>query len=443
MKPTWWPGEQHELFTEWAKTQGIVINGVSPARFPGRGLGMIATRKIEKDSILVKVPHSAMLTPSKLPSTFTSRFPPDTPTHTLYAAYLTNASPSHLKPWRNTWPTMEDFTSSMPILWSSTSPLTPNSKISKIQDLLPPSISNTWSTITPGKRKHKSDTRHQNLLKAQETRLRKAWDIVVRVFPETDKELFTYHWVIVNTRSFFYLLPGAEMPEDRNDAMALVPFADYFNHSDVACNVKFDGEEYVFRAAKEYNEGEEIYMSYGPHSNDFLFTEYGFYLDTNASETLYLDEIILQDLNASKQEELEFHQYYGYVTSTLSTQVRYIAVLRNTINKAITKHRNYQLTSDGVCYRTEIAAGLTYMPLRLWQDYVLGYSTEGVDEKMSAAVIRGWIGVYIKEADVAIARLEDLYIAQTEDQGVVRMLLKRWRQIRGLCEEAVDRVSSS
>lgn len=47
MKPTWWPGEKHELFTEWAKSQGIVINGVSPARFPGRGLGMIATRKIE------------------------------------------------------------------------------------------------------------------------------------------------------------------------------------------------------------------------------------------------------------------------------------------------------------------------------------------------------------------------------------------------------------
>lgn len=79
-------------------------------------------------------------------------------------------------------------------------------------------------------------------------------------------------------------------------------------------------------------------MSYGPHSNDFLFTECkptsppipphlyhnrilnhldGFYLDTNASETLYLDEIILQDLNASKQEELEFHQYYGYASHSL------------------------------------------------------------------------------------------------------------------------------
>jgi hypothetical protein len=131
------------------------------------------------------------------------------------------------------------------------------------------------------------------------------------VFPETDWEAFSYHWLIVNTRSFFYLMPGQEPPEDRNDAMALLPLADYFNHSDVACNVKFDGHEYVFRAVKAYNIGEEIFMSYGPHTNDFLFTEYGFYLDSNQSEALYLDDIIFQDLNPSLQEELNLQQYYG------------------------------------------------------------------------------------------------------------------------------------
>lgn len=47
MKPAWWPGEQHELFIGWAISQGITPNGVAPARFPGRGLGMIATRNIK------------------------------------------------------------------------------------------------------------------------------------------------------------------------------------------------------------------------------------------------------------------------------------------------------------------------------------------------------------------------------------------------------------
>lgn len=46
-KPAWWPGEDHAAFTEWALNQGVVANGVTPARFPGRGLGMIATQKIK------------------------------------------------------------------------------------------------------------------------------------------------------------------------------------------------------------------------------------------------------------------------------------------------------------------------------------------------------------------------------------------------------------
>ncbi|OOF98585.1 hypothetical protein ASPCADRAFT_394010 [Aspergillus carbonarius ITEM 5010] len=405
MKPIWWPGEQHELFTEWAITQGIIINGVSPARFVGRGLGMIATRKIEKDSILISVPHSAMLTPSKIPSSFTSLFPADTPTHALYAAYLTH-TPTTTDPWRNTWPTITDFASSMPMLW-------PSSFLS----LLPPSISGLWSTIPAslpqGKQQH--DHSHQHLLSQQEARLTRDWEIVKRVLPSMDWEKFKYHWIIVNTRSFFYLMPGQDMPEDRYDAMALVPVADYFNHSDEACNVKFDGERYVFRAAKDYEEGEEIYMSYGPHPNDFLFTEYGFYLEENVSETLCLDDIIFRDLNPSMIEELEFHKYDG----------------------------NYQLTADGVCYRTEVAAGLTYMRLQEWQDYVLGYSTQGVDKKKSEAVIRRWIHTYLKEADATIDRLEDLNPDKPEHQGMVRMLLKRWWQIRILCDTAMQAVSAN
>ncbi|PWY82250.1 ribosomal N-lysine methyltransferase [Aspergillus heteromorphus CBS 117.55] len=407
MNPAWWPGEKHELFTAWAISQGIIINGVSPARFPGRGLGMIATRKINKDEAIITVPHKTMFTPTRIPVSFRNKFPAATPTHVLYAAYFTHGSPEDLRPyalWRDTWPTRSDFEESMPILWPDTSP-----------SLLPPSISSHWTTIPAHTQPHTHayETPHQNLLSQQEKRLRSAYDTVVSVFPETDWERFSYHWLVVNTRSFFYLMPGEEPPEDRNDAMALVPFADYFNHSDVVCNVKFDGEKYVFWAAKEYEEGEEIYISYGHHPNDFLFTEYGFYLEENASETLYLDDVIFRDLSPALQEELEFHQYYG----------------------------NYQLTADGVCYRTEIAASITYMPLKDWQNYVLGYSTRGVDERKSEAVIRGWIDAYIKESDRTITLLEQRSREADKHPDKVRMLLRRWAQIKRLCEGAADAVS--
>lgn len=40
-------GKHHTDFMRWAKSQGVKINGVTPAHIPGRGSGMIATRNIE------------------------------------------------------------------------------------------------------------------------------------------------------------------------------------------------------------------------------------------------------------------------------------------------------------------------------------------------------------------------------------------------------------
>ncbi|KAL2853907.1 hypothetical protein BJY01DRAFT_232081 [Aspergillus pseudoustus] len=405
MEPEWWPGEEHEAFVQWAISEGVVVDGVGPARFQGRGLGMIAMRDIQEDEVIVRVPQRVMLTVEAVPSSFASKFPEKTPVHAILAAFLCNGEPDGLEPyqvWRKTWPSRQDFEDCMPILWPENT------------YLLPPSISGHWKRVQKRSLEFEYESSHQNILAQQKARLRNAWNSVLAVFPQTDWESFSYHWLIVNTRSFFYLMPGQEPPEDRNDAMALLPLADYFNHSDMACNVMFDGQEYVFRAAKAYNVGEEVFISYGPHTNDFLFTEYGFYLDANQPEALYLDDIIFQDISPSFQEELNLQQYYG----------------------------NYQVTATGVCYRTEIAACIKYMSLEDWQNYALGYSTRGVDAEKSAKVIREWIGTYIEEASANIDELEKRgygNIGQKHEERS-RMLLKRWVQVKDLCLKALDEV---
>ena len=35
--------EKHEAFRKWALSQGVELNGVTAHRFPGRGLGIVAT----------------------------------------------------------------------------------------------------------------------------------------------------------------------------------------------------------------------------------------------------------------------------------------------------------------------------------------------------------------------------------------------------------------
>jgi hypothetical protein len=46
------PGQEHVDFTQWAKRQGVQINGVAPARFPGRGLGIAAQEDIRVRDLL-------------------------------------------------------------------------------------------------------------------------------------------------------------------------------------------------------------------------------------------------------------------------------------------------------------------------------------------------------------------------------------------------------
>lgn len=193
------------------------------------------TNRTKEDEAIVTVPLKAMLTIERVPASFTSRFPAGTPVHAIVAAFLTNGNAEDLSPyelWRKTWPSRQDFEDSMPILWPS-SLRVPGGQASGAT-VLPPSISGAWNTITKRKLEHEYETPHQNLLPQQEKRLQQAWDSVVAVFPDTDWESFSYHWLIVNTRCFYYLMPGEEPPEDSNDAMAMLPFADYFNHSDVA-----------------------------------------------------------------------------------------------------------------------------------------------------------------------------------------------------------------
>lgn len=39
--------EKHEEFTAWAVSKGAKIHGIAAHAFPGRGLGIIATEKLE------------------------------------------------------------------------------------------------------------------------------------------------------------------------------------------------------------------------------------------------------------------------------------------------------------------------------------------------------------------------------------------------------------
>ena len=80
-----------------------------------------------------------------------------------------------------------------------------------------------------------------------------------------------------------------------------------------------------------------------------------------------------------------------------------------------------------------------------WRNHVLEGSTEGVDERQSEAIIKGWLQTYATEADATINAI----LAAMESNVVVRAhrqkaetLLRRWKQIQNICERASKAIST-
>ena len=72
---------------------------------------------------------------------------------------------------------------------------------------------------------------------------------------------------IINTRTFYYVTAQMEAypPDDR---LALLPVADLFNHAAGGCQVSFTPDGcFSVCADRVYRAGEEVYVSYGEHSN--------------------------------------------------------------------------------------------------------------------------------------------------------------------------------
>ncbi|KAL6230874.1 hypothetical protein BDW75DRAFT_221520 [Aspergillus navahoensis] len=392
---------------------------------------------------MLSVPANLMLTRDSIPDSFVSLFPADATNHAILVGFLVHGDSKDqpgLDVWRSVWPSWEHFEKSMPIFWAgwlrasssdSESPaqhLTDESSSNSTNldiwlklSLLPPSISGLWNsasdsfktpTQTPNTNSeypYTHETRYQNLLPRQEKRLRDTYDTIRSVFPETEWKDVAYNWAIINSRSFYYVSPGKNEPSDWNDAIGMVPFADYFNHKDDAsCEIIFSGGHYKFQAARPYEKGEEIYMNYGPHSNDFLLVEYGFYLDDNPSDGVYLDGIILPELTRSEKKELAEMECFG----------------------------NFEITASGADSSTMAAASIKYMSRQEWRDYVAGVSEMGFDASKTASIIRGWIEVYLRECTTAIASLVEVPKSQ-EEKDKVELILARWKQIHRLCETAL------
>ncbi|XP_071136518.1 SET domain-containing protein 4-like [Mytilus edulis] len=115
---------------------------------------------------------------------------------------------------------------------------------------------------------------------------------------------FRWAWYCINSRSIYYDCDSSPYIADTNKNIALAPFLDLLNHSTTAeVEAAFNKNNNCFEI-KTYNsfrKYDQVFISYGAHSNTHLLMEYGFILPDNPHDVYELDydEIVrvAQNLN--------------------------------------------------------------------------------------------------------------------------------------------------
>ena len=477
------------------KQQNIFISPlISPRRFPGSGLGIRASSPVPAKSRLMHVPTNAIVKWSDITPDFMPTSPPPAETggirvHSRLASWLAfseEATEKH-RPWLATWPELEDFEIGMPGLWpascrdiyspeetkrrpESNKNINRNKKRkaqiveeSGIHSLavLPPGITGQWATLS-------TDTHNKNkfagvlLLQQQkfECDIASARDF----FPELENrssaqyQQFLHMWYCVNTRCFSYWptwpvrknptsrpVRPPPAPVDRDEAMAMCPGIDFFNHTGdegggLCCTVSYDKNGFTVTSPNQrVEEGEELFISYAAHGEEDLWVEYGFMLGggRNKWDGINIETAVFSDERMTGEMKLKLKDA-GYEGS-------------------------YILSRDGVCWRTETAARLLVMKIADWDAFVEGTYADRHDEdgerlikKAVDETVEGWIGAVEREATNSVRGLEALTSAESlrifagmDNKGMLElaesrkaMCLARWRQMLEICQHARHAVNA-
>lgn len=138
-------------------------------------------------------------------------------------------------------------------------------------------------------------------------------------------ERYLWAWMCINSRCLYLEVP---LGKSTNDNFTMAPYIDFLNHlCDDQCGIKKDSSGFYVYTSTPYQVNEELFFSYGPHSNEFLLCEYGFVLQENNWNFIDISEYITPLLQTQHADFLKAKGYYS----------------------------DYTVNRDGMSFRTEIA----------------------------------------------------------------------------------------
>lgn len=325
------------------------------------------------------MPYTAIRSLHTVPSTIAQKLPSDMSIHGLLAAELAVGMASGRPPfpaWNAVLPSQSDINTSIPLIWPP-----------ELQRLLPAGA--------------------KLRLRKQQRMFTRDWTAFSRGFPRIPRGSYAYAWLLVNSRTFYFeTTRTATYPWV--DRLAQLPVADLFNHSvEPGCRVSYSARGYEIVAVDDFGAGQEMYISYGDHSNDYLLAEYGFVLQRNKCDEVCLDDVVLPRLGKGDGDE-------GMT-------------LRSPVGADELQGRVKQ---DGMAFTSALAG----LKLQAALKTLAKGTSNSPDEVLGELVEESLVGV-----EKTLAELESMTGLEAERE----LLSRRWQQIREVLEGARTAMADS
>ncbi|KAK8035469.1 hypothetical protein PG993_010464 [Apiospora rasikravindrae] len=339
-------------FVRLAQGQGVQLNGIEPARIPGRGIGVVATRTLKPGEAILEVPMQVVRSLHSISEAVSSQLPAGISFHGILAADLALDKNAYLASWRKLLPTEKDLTASMPLLWPA-----------ELQALLPKAASD-MVLLAAGQ--------HPDVLPRD---------------------------------------PGAGGTSLGGPAGAAPRRRPVQSCGRPGCHVAYSATEYTITTRRQYEAGEEVFASYGNHSNDFLLAEYGFVMAENKWDSVCLDEVVMSRLTRAPKNELEANGHAGpYMLSAESGPSRQLVAV---LQKLAPSDKSSSASHDGADTSLELGTA-------------------------AKKLLKVLIGEALENAQGIRAKILGL---QAGNPAQRNMLYHRWEQIATILLQAIGRLN--
>lgn len=213
--------DKHLRFLAWARDNEVEVYNAAPQALPGKGLGLVTTKRILSGERILFVPEKTMVKPQSTSLKTLGLEHASSQARLTMTSLMTFAGHEAKKQiWMDTWPTRADFEKCMPLYWHQS-----------LIDCMPRSARNTFQR--------------------QASDYNKDWMACKAAAAGIgfDEDSYKYHWMIVNSRSFHWT-----PPRKQPSYMVLCPFIDYLNHGPTGsgCTVIQRNDGYEVLAQRDY-----------------------------------------------------------------------------------------------------------------------------------------------------------------------------------------------